>query len=442
MTAPPSDDSPAPSSVWAGPLGRAGARAAQLLLIAAVVVGAVWLLQRVMVVVVAVLVAWILAAAVAPLVRWLLHKGWPRLAATAVAFLGIVVMVGAVLGAVVLAIRAEWDTLVDSAGVSWAELRDWLSSSPLPIEVPDLDGAIQELSDYVSSSDLASSTLTGVSALTEILTGLLLIAVLLFFFVMDGARISAFALRWFHGETRAKLAESIDRASSVLGGYLRGTATVALVDAVLIGCGLAVLQVPLTIPLAVIVFIGAFIPVLGATVTGVLAATVTAVTNGPLDAVIVAIIVLVVNQLESNLLQPLVMGRALSLHPLIVLLSLAIGTIVGGIIGAILAVPYTALAWLLIQIWTDRYQTGDDPVLGKDPVDPRHRVANRATASQRVNYQLLRLGRRRKDDAGTLAPAVDALEDEGSTEQSRRGAPPSLPADDPSERRPDSADDL
>lgn len=171
-------------------------------------------------------------------------------------------------------------------------------------------------------------------------------------------------MRWFQGETRAKLAESIDRSSSVLGGYVRGTATVALVDAVLIGIGLAVLGVPLTIPLAVIVFIGAFIPVLGATVTGVLADRVTAVTNGPVGAAIVIIIVLIVNQLESNLLQPVVMGCALSLHPLIVLLALAIGTIAGGIMGAILAVPYTALAWLLIQIWTHRYQTGDDPVLG------------------------------------------------------------------------------
>ncbi|MDN5899755.1 MAG: AI-2E family transporter, partial [Brachybacterium sp.] len=406
MTAPPSTGSPEPSGAWTGPLGRAGARAAQILLIAAVVVGAAWLLRRVMVVVVAVLVAWILAAAVAPLVRWLLRRGWPPLAATAVAFLGIVVMVTAALGAVVLAIRAEWDTLTDSAGDSWDTLRDWLSSGPLPFEVPDLAAATKKLGEFFSSSDLASSTLTGVSAVTEIVTGLLLIAVLLFFFVKDGTRIADFALRWFRGDTRAKLAESIDRASSVLGGYVRGTATVALVDAVLIGIGLAILQVPLTIPLAVIVFIGAFIPVLGATVTGVLAATVTAVTNGPLDAVIVIIIVVVVNQLESNLLQPVVMGRALSLHPLIVLLALAIGTIVGGIIGAILAVPYTALAWLLIQIWTDRYQTGDDPVLGEDPLDPQHRVENRATASQRVKYQLLRLNRHRRPDRGTAAQAT------------------------------------
>ncbi|ASK65563.1 AI-2E family transporter [Brachybacterium avium] len=415
MTAPPSSGSPEPSGAWAGPLGRAGARAAQILLVAAVIVGAVWLLRRVILVVVAVLVAWILAAAVTPLVRWLLGKGWPPLAATLLAFLGIVIMVAAVVSGVVLAIRAEWDTLVAEAGDSWQELQDWLSSDRLPFEVPDLGAAAEGVGDYLSSSDVASSTLTGVSAVTEVFTGLLLIAVLLFFFLKDGSRIANFTLRWFHGETRAKLAESIDRSTFVLGGYVRGTATVALVDAVLIGIGLAVLGVPLAIPLAVIVFVGAFIPVVGATVTGILAAGITAVTNGPLDALIVIVIVIAVNQLESALLQPVVMGRAMSLHPLIVLLALTIGTIVGGILGAILAVPYTALAWTLIQIWTDRYQAGDDPLLGKDPVDPRTRAENRATASERVKYQLLSLNRRRRrTDPGTAEQAA-ALAGESTT---------------------------
>src|SRR5699024_7214903 len=121
-----------------------------------------------------------------------------------------------------------------------------------------------------------------------------------------------FTLRWFRGDTRAKLAESADRASGVLGGYVRGTAIVALVDAVLIGIGLAIVGVPLAVPLAVIVFIGAFIPVVGATVAGILAAAVTVVTAGPLEALIVVAIVIAVNQLEGNLLQPVVMGRALS----------------------------------------------------------------------------------------------------------------------------------
>lgn len=395
MTTPtPSSAPDAVPTPWSDPLARAGARAGQMLMIAAVAVGAVWLLQRVMVVVVAVLVASILAAAVSPLVSRLIAKGWPPLAATVVAFLGIAAMATAVLTGVLVAFRAEWDTLVTAADTSWTDLKTWLASGPLPIDDSVLGTATSTVSDYFSSGELASSTLTGVSAVTEIVTGLVLIAVLLFFLLKDGARIVSFSLRWFHGETRAKLAETIDRSAGVLGGYVRGTAAVALVDAVLIGLGLAVLGVPLAVPLMVIVFIGAFIPVLGAAFAGALAAVVTVVTNGPVDALIVVAVVIAVNQLESNLLQPVVMGRTLSLHPLIVLLALAIGTILGGIVGAILAVPYTAVAWTIIQIWTDRYEAGDDPVLGPDPLGSRDRMANRATASQRVRYQLLRLSRR------------------------------------------------
>ena len=402
MTTPPqrsdSDRSPDP---WSDDLGRAGARAGQLLLLAAVIVGAVWLLLRVRVVVVAVLVALILAAAVSPLVRWLTGRGWPRLWATLASFLAIVVVAGGVVSGVVLAIRSEWDSLVSSAVGGWKQLQDWINALPL-VDTSLIDDAAQQVTDFVTSEDFASSTLTGVTAATEFLTGVLLIIVLLFFFLKDGSSIWNFALRWFRGDTRAKLAESIDRASGVLGGYVRGTATVALVDAVLIGIGLAIVGVPLAIPLAVIIFIGAFIPVVGATVAGILAAAVTVVTTGPVEALIVIVIVIAVNQIEGYLLQPVVMGRTLSLHPLIVLLALTIGTIVGNIFGAILAVPYTAMAWTLIQIWTDQYQAGEDPVLGKDPLDPKNRAANKATPAQRMKYRRLRRGRRRGNSLGAV----------------------------------------
>lgn len=396
---------------WSDGLGRAGARAGQLLLIAAVVVGAVWLLLRVRVVVVSVLVALILAAAVSPMVTWLTGKGWPRLWATLASFLAIVIAAGGVVSGVVLAIRNEWDTLVGSAVGGWEQLQTWITSLPLPVDTTLLDDATRQVTEYVTSEGFASSTLTGVTAATEFLTGVVLIIVLLFFFLKDGSRIWSFALRWFRGETRAKLAESIDRASGVLGGYVRGTATVALVDAVLIGIGLAIVGVPLAVPLAVIVFIGAFIPVVGATVAGILAAAVTVVTTGPVEALIVVAIVIAVNQIEGNLLQPVVMGRTLSLHPLIVLLALTIGTIVGNIFGAVLAVPYTAMAWTLIQVWTDRYQAGDDPVLGKDPLDPRKRAARRATAAQRRVYRRLRAGW--EPDVGPDGVAPDGVGPDG-----------------------------
>lgn len=418
MTASPPTSTDQPSNPWSDNLGRAGARAGQLLLIAAVMAGVVWLLLRVRVVVVALLVALILASAVAPLVKWLIRKGWSRMWATLASFFAIVLVASGVVSGIVLAIRSEWGSLVSSAVDGWEQLYSWIVSSPLPVDTPMIDDAAQQVTDFVTSEDFAASTLTGVSAATEFLTGVVLIIVLLFFFLKDGSKIWNFVLRWFRGETRAKLAESVDRASGVLGGYVRGTATVALVDAVLIGIGLAVVGVPLAVPLAVIVFIGAFIPVVGATVAGILAAAVTVVTTGPVEALIVVIIVVAVNQIEGNLLQPVVMGRTLSIHPLIVLLALTIGTIVGGIFGAILAVPYTAMAWALIQIWTERYQAGDDPVLGKDPLDPKDRAGSKATRSQRVKYRRLRRGPQRATKLGAVE------QDEPDTSQESPPEPP------------------
>lgn len=394
---------------WSDALGKVGARAGQTLLIAAVAVGIIWILLRVTVVVVAVMVALILASAVAPLVRWLVGKGWSHLLATAASFLLILALVGGVVTAVVFAIINEWDSLVSSALEGWQELQTWVTSGPLPVDASAIEDATQQVTEFASSgnfaSGLASGTLTGLSVATTFLTGLVLMIVVLFFLLKDGWKIVNFALRWFQGETRAKLAESVDRSSEVLGGYVRGTATVALVDAVLIGIGLFIIGVPLALPLAVIVFIGAFIPIVGATVAGVLAALVALVTTGPVEALIVVAIVVVVNQLEGNLLQPVVMGRTLSLHALIVLLALTIGTIVGGIFGAILAVPYTAVAWTLIQIWSDRYQAGDDPVLGADPLDAKDRAAAKATTAQRVRYWRFRR-------QGRSGETLGAVEDE------------------------------
>ncbi|MGW9551961.1 AI-2E family transporter [Citricoccus zhacaiensis] len=400
---------------WSDPMGRIGARAGQTLLIAAVAVGIIWVLLRVSVVVLAALVALILASAVAPLVRWLVGKGWSHLLATLTAFLGIVVVVGGVVTGVVLAVINEWDSLVSSATEGWQRLQDWVTSGPLPVDATVIDDAMQQVTDFATSgnfaSGLASSTLTGISAATSFLTGLVLMVVVLFFLLKDGWKFTNFSLRWFQGGTRAKLAESIDRSSEVLGGYVRGTATVALVDAVLIGIALAVLGVPLALPLAVIIFIGAFIPIVGATATGIMAALVALVTNGLTTALIVTAVVILVNQIEGNLLQPVVMGRTLSLHAMIVLLALTIGTIVGGIFGAILAVPYTAVAWTLIQVWTDRYQAGEDPVLGPDPLDAKDRAAAKATTAQRLRYWRISRQRPSSQDLGAAQKVESESQD-------------------------------
>ncbi|GAA3665846.1 AI-2E family transporter [Arthrobacter ginkgonis] len=391
---------------WADAFGRAGSRTGQTILIALGAAGAIWLLLQVKVVVIAVLVALILASAVSPLVRWLTAKGWSHLWATVVAFLGILLVVGGMVAWVVMAVRNEWNSLVASALEGWNELQAWIASGPLPVDASTVDAAARQLTEFVAggglTQNIATNALTGLGAATEFLTGATLMVVILFFFLKDGHRMWNFTLRWFRGERRAKLAESVDRSAQILGGYVRGTALIALVDAVLIGIGLAIVGVPLALPLAVIVFIGAFIPIVGATVAGLLAALVALVTNGPVQALIVVGIVVLVNQLEGDLLQPIVMGRTLSLHALVVLLALTVGTIVGGIFGAILAVPYTAVGWAVVQVWSTRYQAGPDPVLGEDPLDPNDRASDKATRAQRMRYRAIRWHEQRGRKLGAV----------------------------------------
>lgn len=366
-------EAPSPSAVWGDTLGRAGSRSAQLLLITAVLVGAIWLMLSVSVVVIAVLVALILASAVYPAVAWLRGKGWSSLLATLTALLGIVVLVGGVLTGIVFAVTNQWDELVDSTVEGWQQLQDFIMNGPLPIDMGNIDAALQEAGDFVTSDAFIGGAISGISAATEVVTGAVLAVVVLFFFLKDGPSMWNFTLRWFHGDVRSKMADSGGRTVKVLGGYVRGTALVAAVDAVFIGIGLAILGVPLALPLAVIVFIGAFLPIIGATLAGTLAALVALVTNDLVTALIVVGIVVAVNQIEGNLLQPVVMGRTLSLHALVVLLALTVGTFVGGIVGAILAVPLTAVAWTVIQVWTTAYQSGHDPELGEDPMESNNR---------------------------------------------------------------------
>lgn len=423
VTPDPGPARPRSASVpWSDALGHAASRAAQILLVAAVFVGAVWLLVRVSVVVIAALVALILASAVYPLVRWLKSKGWSSLLATGAAFIGILVLLSGIVTGIVFAVRSEWDTLSASAMEGWQELQGLVRSGPLPIDTAAIDEALQQATALVTSGAFVGSALTGLTAATEFVTGVVLMIVILFFFLKDGPKMWNFALRWVRGETRARMAESGDRTIQILGGYVRGTAIIAAVDAVFIGVALALLGVPLALPLAVIVFVGAFLPIVGATIAGILAALVALVTNGLVVALIVIAVVVVVNQLEGDLLQPVVMGRTLSLHAVVVLLALSVGTIVGGIFGAILAVPFTAVGWAVVQVWTDAYQTGHDPVLGEDPLDAKDRVESKASMAERWKYQQMRYQERfNRTLYLARGAALSRGEDTGKKSRHRRG---------------------
>ncbi|MBP1135205.1 putative PurR-regulated permease PerM [Arthrobacter sp. PvP023] len=337
---------------WADGLGRVGVRSAQILLVLTVVVVSVFALLQIRLLVIPVLIALILAAAIAPFVNLLKRRGLPGSAATAVAFVALLAVLAGVTTVIVASIRSQWGELVSQASSGLDELQSFLLNGPLPVDGEQIEQARAAIVDFAASSQVRSGAITGLSVITEFLAGASLMVVILFFFLKDGTGIWNFFLRPYTGAREAKLRRSGARTIQVLGDYVRGTAIVALVDTLAIGTALLILQVPLAIPLAIIVFIGAFVPIVGATVAGILAALVALVANGPVVALVVVIVVIAVNQLEGNLLQPVVMGKSLQLHALVILLALTAGTILAGIIGAVLSVPLAAVVWAIIQVWT------------------------------------------------------------------------------------------
>ncbi|WP_298454995.1 AI-2E family transporter [uncultured Cellulomonas sp.] len=350
----PTAPTPIPATrrpIWQDLLGRTAIRSGQILLVLTLTALVVLGLRQLKLIVIPVLIAAILAAAVTPLVRWLRRRGVPNGLATWIAILLGGGTLGVVVWLVVRGIRNGWSELAASASEGLDELQAFLTDGPLEITSDQIDQAREAATDLLASDQVQSGAIAGATAVAEVVTGIFLGAVVLFFLIKDGRRIWEFFLQPLRPSAADRAHRIGDRSVEVLGGYVRGTAVVALVDAFFIGLALVILGVPLALPLATVVFLGAFIPLVGATVAGILAGLVALVSNGPTTALIVLAVVVAVNQLEGDLLQPVVMGKALSLHPLAILLALTAGTILSGIIGALLAVPIAAVAWTVIKEW-------------------------------------------------------------------------------------------
>ncbi|MEC5179629.1 AI-2E family transporter [Arthrobacter sp. CG_A4] len=343
--------SPEQTPPWNDSLGRASIRTAQVLLMLVLSVVVVYALIQVRLVVIPAVLALILAAAIAPFVHWLRRRGWPSTAATTFSFLVLLLAFGGLITGIVFAVVGQAGELASKATEGFDRVYAFVRTGPIPIDDGQIQQARDAVVDFATSSTVGAGAISGLSAAGNFITGALLMAVILFFFLKDGESIWAFVLRAFKGKSLVKARRAGERSLNVLGGYVRGTSIVALVDSFFIGLALVLMGVPLALPLAALTFIGAFIPLIGATLAGVFAALVALVANGPIAALIVIIVVIVVNQLEGNFLQPVVMGQALNVHALVILLALTAGTILAGIIGAILAVPLVAVGWAAIKAW-------------------------------------------------------------------------------------------
>ncbi len=336
-----------PDPVSVVPWGmRVAAEASWRLLLLA---GMLWVLMKVIsevrLVVLAFAAAMLVTALLQPFVVRLRRLGLPRGLATAVtAILGFVV-IGLVGWFVVWQVMENLDDLSDRVRDGINELKLWALDSPFHVTEKQINDIAKNLSETIGTNteEITSAGLQGVTVLVEVLTGMLLAMFSTLFLLYDGKRIWTWVLGLVPAAARPGVAGAGPRAWRTLTAYVRGTVLVALIDAIFIGLGIYFLKVPMAVPLAVFIFLFAFIPLVGAVVSGALAVVVALVTQGVFSALMVLLVVLAVQQIEGHVLQPFILGRAVRVHPLAVVLSVAAGGMVAGIGGAVVAVPLVAV---------------------------------------------------------------------------------------------------
>jgi predicted PurR-regulated permease PerM len=257
---------------------------------------------------------------------------------------GLAVVAG-IITLVVQQISAGFSDLADQVSQGLGQIRDFAVDT-FPVTQRQIDEAVTAAQDALvaNQENLASGALTTATTVGEVFTGIVLALFTLFFFLKDGRSIWLWLVGLFPRDARAYMDEAARRSWRTLISYVRATVAVALVDAIGIGVGLAILGVQLVIPLAALVFLGAFIPIIGSFLAGSVAVLVALVTKGPITALIALAIVVLVMQLEGHVLQPLLLGKAVHVHPLAVVLAIAAGLLIAGIFGALIAVPVVACA--------------------------------------------------------------------------------------------------
>jgi putative heme transporter len=342
----PGAESDVPAMVVPARLTWMAAIALRLLIIAAalfVLAVAMWTLR---VVVVPIFVALFLSTVLGPPTAALKRRGVPPLPAAGIVFATAVAFLALVVAMIIPPFVDQFDDLVDAAEAAVDDGREWLRTGPLNLDQSEIDDLFDSAQDEFAErqGDLAAGAMSAGVTAVEVIVGLFITIVLTFFIMKDGDRMYAFGLQQVRPETANDLRHVGERAWTTLTGYFRGTTIDGIVEAVLIGIGLVLLGVPLAFPLAVITFFGGYFPLVGALLAGSLAAAVALVSEGPVTALLVVVLAVVVQNVASNLIDPLVMSRTVRIHPVVVLVSVTSGGILGGIVGAFVAVPLAAVA--------------------------------------------------------------------------------------------------
>ncbi|MGV9320725.1 AI-2E family transporter [Streptomyces sp. NPDC003660] len=343
----PAPPAPRPDPAHAVPWGvRVAAEAGWRLLVLA---GTVWVLMRVIsavqLVVFAFVVALLVTALLQPTVARLMRYGMPRGPSTALTAISGFVIIGLLGWFVTWQVMENIDTLSSQLQNGIDDLRNWLLKSPFHVTDKQINQIAKNLREAVGANtdQITSAGLEGVQVVVEALTGILLVFFSTLFLLYDGKRIWEWFLKLVPAAARPGVAGAGPRAWATLTAYVRGTVLVALIDAIFIGLGIYFLDVPMAVPLAVFIFLFSFIPLVGAVASGALAIVVALVTQGVFTALMTLVVVLAVQQIEGHILQPFILGRAVRVHPLAVVLTVAAGGMVAGIGGAVVAVPLVAV---------------------------------------------------------------------------------------------------
>ncbi|GAA3292679.1 AI-2E family transporter [Arthrobacter citreus] len=304
------------------------------------------------------LLALLLSSILWPINR-VLRKALPKALAALISLVGLLAAIAAVAMLVVPSLSSGFKELVRMAGRNLEDLTDFVAGLPFSVQAVDfnelLDAGVKQLREH--SSDIVFGITAGLGTVTSITVVFLLTLVFTFFCLKDGDKFLPWASRWTNNRAFVHAVRVSEEAWQTLSAYILAQATVALADAVFIGLGLLILDVPLAPALMVLIFFASFIPIVGAVGTGILATLVTLIAHGWVTALVVLGIVLVVQQLESNILQPFLVGKTLKLHPAVVLGSVTVGGTLFGIVGAFLAVPATAVAIVVLRYLRDQSLT-------------------------------------------------------------------------------------
>ncbi len=347
----------------------------RLLVIAAATALLFYLISFFAVVVIPVVVAMLITALVAPVVDWLVRLGFRRSLA---AVLVVIITIGTVAALLTFAgqqVANGASDLADSTVDGLQKIRDWLRDGPLNASDSQINDYIQRVQDAISKQTQEGGVvgrLTEVgSAVGHILAGFFIVLFSTYFFLSDGNRIWSWIVRLSPRAARERVDSSGRVAWVSLTQFVRATVIVAATDGILIGAGAAIIGVPFSLAIGVLVFLGAFVPIIGATIAGSVAVLVALVDQGPVTALIMLAVVIGVQQLEGHVLQPFLMGRWVSVHPLGVILAIGAGVVTAGVAGALVAVPLAAAMNAVAEHLAAYTEPGDDPVeeLAEDYVE-------------------------------------------------------------------------